>query len=162
MNQKTTIEQIYAELQRILPAGQVQRLKFASPDQPPKHKGKVWRGRIYSADSKSIFGPTWCFYEIGIGRYAAAPTKQGGVGFVCYTGNKQCGSGAHSATVVDVMSRFASTHPHFPVPKRGDKKQVAFTYYSTIPPLNQPVRDLSELIRDTFDSLDRLQNASPP
>lgn len=162
MSEINTIKQIYTEVEHILPPIIVQRLRFLDPDQPPKHSGKIWRGRILSTQHNSIFDSRWCFYEIGVGRYGAAPTKQGGVGFVCYSGNKQCGKGAHSAAVFDIMSRFVSSHPQFPTPKRGDKKHAIFTYYSTIPPIEQPVRDLAELILNTFDPLNKLQVANDP
>ena len=150
------IQQVYTEIKRTLPPDIAVRLKFASPDQPVKHGGKIWRGRILGLRNDSIFDSAWCFYEIGIGHYGTAPTKQGGVGFVCYPSNKKCGHGAHSASVFDVMSRFTATHPQFPSPARGDKKHALFTYYVTIPPLEQPLRDLCDLILCTFISLERL------
>ena len=163
MTPADAVEEVYGELRRNLPALLLARLKFKEPDFLRKQGSSIWRGRILGARPKCIFDATWCFYEIGIGRYAVESpleSNSGGVGLICFVENAKCGSGAHAGVVDDLGTNFASKHEHFVPSRRGDKLKGVFRYYSNAIPGRFPTQaaasDLSALITETLDELEAL------
>jgi hypothetical protein len=165
MNSADTVEEVFEALRQTLPALALAKLKFKAPDHLAKQGSVIWRGRILAAKPKCIFDSTWCFYEVGVGRYAVeAPlvANSGGVGLICFVDNSKCGSGEHSTTVGGMASRFASLHPSFVASRRGEKCQGVSTYYLTAPgkfPVKRAAEDLAILITATLPALEALSVA---
>jgi hypothetical protein len=158
MTSEEQIAEIYRALRAELPPGLAARVKFLEPDFPDKHGAKKWRGRITSSKPGTIFDPSWCFFEVGIGRYAADEPNCGGVGLVCFVDNKKCGSGLHSAAVSSLASRFSAANPRFVASPRGSKNQGVFVYYPGISfPLRRAVDDLKLLLVSCLDFLESLR-----
>lgn len=146
---------IYDAVRARLPERVLSKLTFKDPACFEKGDSKIFRGRILPQRTKSIFDTNWCFYEVGVGRYAAG-RGAGGVGFVCFPENKKCGKGTHTATVSDLVTRYAAAHPSFTASERGSPAQYVFTYYPAMQPNNKPADDLAELITATLPQLERL------
>jgi hypothetical protein len=141
-----------------MPPALLNRLKFKDPDQLEKHGTKKWRGRILGSQSQTVFDATWCFFEVGVGRYAADEPNCGGVGLVCFVENQKCGSGLHAAAVSELAVRFATAHPRFAASPRGERNQGVFVYYPGVCfPLQRAVEDMRLLIETCLDSLESLK-----
>lgn len=151
-NPEQVIRDIYDALKTRLPQPLLAKLIFKEPDYPTKGDSKIHRGRILPQRIKSVFDASWCFYEIGVGRYATG-SGAGGIGFVCFPKNKKCGEGVHSATVSDLITRYAAAHPTFNASKRGSASQCVFTYYPAMQPPNEPAANLADLITSTLPQL---------
>ena len=150
-----TVRDIYNALKARLPQTVLSKLSFKEPDHLKKLGSDIIRGRILPQRTKSIFDATWCFYEIGVGRYAAG-RGGGGVGLVCFPDNKKCGKGIHTGIVSDLVTRYAAIHPSFTASQRGTPAQCVFTYYPTMQPADAPADDLAALIASTFPVLEQL------
>ena len=148
------VREIYKAIQSKLPPPLVAKLTFKDPDNLKKQGSNICRGRILPLRMKTVFDTDWCFFEVGIGRYAAGGAC--GVGFVCFPENKKCGKGIHSATISDLISRYAATHQGFVDSRRGEPAQCVFLYYPAIPKIEQLATALSTLIANTFPYLEQL------
>jgi len=151
MNQEQIIRDISHAVRTQLPESLAVRLTIKEPDYLDKGCVKRWRGRILPLRTKSIFDSAWCFFEI-----AAHIQGGGAVGFVCFPENKKCGKGIHLATVSEIISRYAASHPNFTASRRGDPAQCLFSRYTAMPPIDLPASDLSALIAETLPRFEHL------
>jgi hypothetical protein len=149
------VRDIYDALRALLPQPLLAKLAFKEPDYLAKGGSKIHRGRILQQRTKNVFDATWCFYEVGVGDYAAGGGA-GGIGFVCFPANKKCGNGIHTTIVSDLITRYAATHPGFNASKRGSPSQCVFTYYPAMQPVDKPAVDLADLVVATFPQLEML------
>lgn len=79
------------------------------PVKDPQFSGKtgdaIAKIRLLPLDRapKSFWSSSWCFYEIGVGRYEIGRANFGGVQFVMYPNSKQCGSGRYLPGVTAIL-----------------------------------------------------------
>ena len=155
------IEEVYDVVRNNLPTDILDQLKFLAPDKLFKGNSLlVGRGRILGKPRNKIWSSTWCFYEIGIGRYGVAPGSKGGIGFVCFPNNKQCGEGRHRNLIRSSLEKLEDSYPKFRASGHQDAHQGIHKYYRYPEydefPIELAGQELAEVIKDTFPKFNLL------
>jgi hypothetical protein len=103
----------------LLPRELADDIKLHSKDPCPLKKGSdldIVRARILPRHKAPLqfWSSSWCFYEIGVGRYAPAPGEGlnlGGIGFTMFPDNKQCGGGIYRRPVTSILEQVFAKRP---------------------------------------------------
>src|SRR6266404_938877 len=109
MSAQQTITSLYDIVGRAVPSATVALLRFLDPDccSKPRKRLDIMRGRILGQSTGHIWDPKWCFFEIGIGSYGSHPyPNRGGVGFLSFPDNKECGGGLYRKDILRILTGF--------------------------------------------------------
>lgn len=116
------------------------------PDMRPRRPRKFW-------DS------SWCFYEIGVGRYPKAGRAK--VQFFMAGNNTNCGNGAHNRAVADILRAVAAKRPdasYHPISDRSYTWLEIHQVTATPDPVKM-ADDLVWIVTKTYAALVNLPDA---
>ena len=102
----------------------------------------------------------WCFYEIGVGHYAAhhgEGLNLGGISFVQFPFNKSCGKGRYLRPVIEVLRRLqAERSSEFSLSEARNEKESTifqrryFVASSASFPISAAAKDLAWLLQKSL------------
>lgn len=115
-----------------------------------------------------FWSSSWCFYEVGIGHYARRDGEGlnvGGIQFLQFSNNAQCGAGAYAKQVEAILTQLHGLRPEFRLdrPGSGDQDHCSlerryFVKQFAAFPVQVAAADLAWLIKE---SLSRFQACIP-
>jgi hypothetical protein len=160
------------EFLAILPAHIRMAMCFPAKDPQQLRKGDtdICRLRILPVTKRPVrfWSSQWCFYEIGIGHYAAhhgEGLNVGGITFVQFPFNQSCGKGRYLKPVLDVLRQLQAQRPgEFSLTEAREKDATIFQrryFISSFPnfPTSVAAKDLAWLVQK---SLPKFQNIPLP
>jgi len=160
MKSVSQIECVYEIIKSALPTQIAAELKFLRPGRLQKGGSDIMRGRILGKGGRKIWNSNWCFYEIGVGFYSASPSSVGGIGFVSFPENKNCGSGRHRHHISRALTSLVRRDGKFAKSDPPDPFQGAFSYYPSSRfrsfPTDHAAAGLAVLISTTFEDFNSL------
>ena len=171
-NAIATLNETYDRILGDLPEHVRERLKLVVDKMPLEKKDTaVTRLRIYGTPLRGFWSSSWCFYEIGCGRYrprGAEGWNVGGTGLFSAIRQKGCGGGKYEAPLRGILSKALASRPtEFTLLKPGDyddeKEKTAFFLQrryvgSQFPsfPIQQAAEDAVWLIQSTLPQIDAM------
>lgn len=156
MTNKDKVERVYAILKTALPATIVRQLTFLPPGKTGARKNPdVCRGRIRGEVRNHIWDGTWCFYEVGVGRYNDFDAV-GNVGAIGFVVSKKCAS-RWATALQQLLAQQTKRDARF-IRKISKKGAITLFRYYTKPQFSSFPEDhgaaaLAVLICDSYKKL---------
>jgi hypothetical protein len=158
MKPEDHILNIFQRLQGSKPTEIFAKLNYGEPGILRKHGRTTIHSGILGTASRHIWSKTWCFYELAL---PVPPAEYyGSVNYICFSNNKQCGSGKHTESVWRILEEFCQAEPRFTLNERGLSfvglyRRYFREDYSEFPE-REAFDDLKTLIEGTFHQLNLL------
>jgi hypothetical protein len=118
--QAALLEEVFQTTIRLLPEAIGRDLTLASRDPSELKKGgtDIHRMRILPRKKRpaQFWSSSWCFYEVGIGRYepgSGEGLNLGGIQFFQNPNAQVCGKGKHSGGLIPILKCLAAIRPEF-------------------------------------------------